>query len=349
MPRSIRIEYDGAVYHVMCRGDHYGAIFKDDEDRKTFLLTLGQACERAGWVIHSYVLMSNHYHLLLETPCGGLVDGMRWFQTTYTARYNSRHHQCGHLFQGRYKAILLDSSEPRYFRTVSEYIHLNPARAMLLDKQNPQLGMYPWSSYPAIIGKIKSPSWLYSQRVLDGQGPAGMTQREYQAYMDERVHFVLHNKDESDGEWKEIRKGWFLGDKSFREKLMERIGETIRNNKRESYSGEGRKAHDEREAERLLNKALVTLGVSLDDVVGWKTTDMRKQAIVWLIRSSTVVKSDWLCQRLGMKHRSNVSRAVRNMEDNNQPAIKQIKRKMRQCKDCDNASDPRPAPECPPP
>ena len=110
MPRSPRIEYEGAQYHVMCRGDHQEAIFKDDKDREMFLETLGEMCERSGIVIYSYVLMGNHYHLLVETPAGNLVAGMRWFQSTYTARYNARHRERGHLFQGRYKLPRRDTA-----------------------------------------------------------------------------------------------------------------------------------------------------------------------------------------------------------------------------------------------
>ena len=100
MPRAPRIEYGGALYHVMCRGDRREAIFRGDPDREMFLKTLGESCERAGFVVHSYVLMSNHYHLLLETPAGNLVAGMRWFQSTYTARFNARERKGGHVFQG---------------------------------------------------------------------------------------------------------------------------------------------------------------------------------------------------------------------------------------------------------
>src|SRR6059058_422292 len=132
MARALRIEYPGAVYHVVARGNQGQAIFQDDGDRRSFLKTLGEACEKTGWVVHAYVLMSNHYHLLLETPEANLVAGMKWLQGTYTQRNNSRHELRGHLFQGRYKAIVVDGEEESYFQVVSTYIHLNPARAKLI-------------------------------------------------------------------------------------------------------------------------------------------------------------------------------------------------------------------------
>ena len=113
MARPLRIEYAGAVYHVMARGNQGQVIFRDDGDRRRFLETLGEACEKTGWRIHAYVLMGNHYHLLVETPEGNLVTGMKWLQGTYTQRFNGRHEVFGHLFQGRYKAILVEADNER--------------------------------------------------------------------------------------------------------------------------------------------------------------------------------------------------------------------------------------------
>ena len=104
MARKGRIEFSGAVYHVLDRGDRREAIVRTDNDRAAFVRTLGQVCGRAGWRLHAFVLMSNHCHLLIETPQANLVAGMRWFQTTWTVRFNRRHRLSGHLFQGRYKA-----------------------------------------------------------------------------------------------------------------------------------------------------------------------------------------------------------------------------------------------------
>ena len=111
MPRKIRIEYPGAIYHVMSRGDHQEAIFRDAEDRARFLDTFGEACEKTGWRVHAYVLMGNHYHLLLETPEPNLSVGMKWFQSTYTQRFNSRHKVFGHLFH--YSAVPDSSASSR--------------------------------------------------------------------------------------------------------------------------------------------------------------------------------------------------------------------------------------------
>ena len=141
MARKIRIEYAGAAYHVMARGNQGRDIYGDDPDRKLWLETLGEACEKTGWRIHAWVMMNNHYHLLLETPEANLVVGMKWLQGTYTQRYNSRHEVFGHLFQGRYKAFLVD--QERYFFALIRYIHRNPVKRELCEKPED----WPWSSF----------------------------------------------------------------------------------------------------------------------------------------------------------------------------------------------------------
>src|SRR6185436_537278 len=132
VPRKLRIQYEGAIYHVMNRGDRREDIFHSDSDRQLFLQTLGQTCEKTGWQIHAYCLMRNHFHLIVETPRANLVAGMQWLLGTYTTRFNRRHHLYGHLFSGRYKAQLVDGSGNGYLRTACDYVHLNPLRARLI-------------------------------------------------------------------------------------------------------------------------------------------------------------------------------------------------------------------------
>jgi REP element-mobilizing transposase RayT len=129
MPRKLRIQYPGAMYHVMNRGDQREAIFRDDDDRQKFLSTLGEACQKTEWQVPAYGLMRNHFHLVLETPQPNLVAGMKRLLRVYTKRYNIRHKLCGHLFAGRYKALVVERSGNGYLRTVCDYVHLNPVRA----------------------------------------------------------------------------------------------------------------------------------------------------------------------------------------------------------------------------
>ena len=128
MARKLRVEYEGAIYHVMNRGDRREAIFQDDRDRELFLETLGQACLKTDWRVHAWCLMNNHFHLVVETPGGNLVSGMKWLLGTYTGRFNRRHKLFGHLFSGRYKALIVDGSGTGYLRTVCDYVHLGRPR-----------------------------------------------------------------------------------------------------------------------------------------------------------------------------------------------------------------------------
>jgi putative transposase len=136
----------------MCRGNRNATVFGSEADAELFLKTLSEAVARNDWRVHSYVLMKTHYHLLLETPSPNLVEGTKWFQGTFTQRMNAMHKTWGHLFQGRYKAKVIDDRNSAYFQKVSDYIHLNPAAAGLLQsRESPVLDSYAWSSYPSFL------------------------------------------------------------------------------------------------------------------------------------------------------------------------------------------------------
>jgi REP element-mobilizing transposase RayT len=248
MARPLRIEYAGAVYHVMARGNQGRAIFRDDQDRRCFLNTVGEACEKTGWWVHAYVLMGNHYHLLLETPEGNLVAGMKWLQGTYTQRFNGRHQLRGHLLQGRYKAVVIDGSAPGYFEVVGTYIHLNPARAGLLRVGREPLRRYRWSSYPWYLRRAdQGPRWLRRERVLAGLGLKAEDRKRYEAYVESRVLELglPAGRQELEAKWKVLRRGWYVGGEGFFEKLKSRLGALMAGKQRESHSGGAQRAHGE--------------------------------------------------------------------------------------------------------
>jgi len=161
MARPLRITYPGACYHVTSRGNEQKDVFKSQRDREKFLEYLASATERYGAVIHAYCLLSNHYHLLLETPHGNLSQIMRHINGAYTTYFNVKRKRAGHLFQGRFKAILVEAGE--YALELSRYIHLNPVRAGMVTRPEE----YRWSSYNSYIGQGTAFSWLKMETVLD--------------------------------------------------------------------------------------------------------------------------------------------------------------------------------------
>ncbi|MEO5343692.1 MAG: transposase [Gammaproteobacteria bacterium SHHR-1] len=160
MTRPVRIEFEGALYHVTSRGDRREAIYEDDSDRKAFLSILGEVAGCFNWICHAYCLMSNHYHLVIETPNANLSKGMRQLNGVYTQASNRRHGRVGHLFQGRYKAILADADA--YLLELTRYVVLNPVRAGMVA----EAGDWRWSSYLDMIGARSPPEWLATNGLL---------------------------------------------------------------------------------------------------------------------------------------------------------------------------------------
>jgi putative transposase len=183
--RPLRIQYPGAVYHVTCRGNERKAIFRDDKDRTTFLDILAHSLNIYTVKLYSYVLMENHFHLLVETPLGNLGEFMRHFNITYTGYYNRRHKRVGHLYQGRYKSILIDKQE--YLSMLSRYIHLNPIRTEQMKKKTAKekinyLMKHKWSSLPGYIDEREKEGFIDYKIVLQEYG--GDNERGRKRYRD---------------------------------------------------------------------------------------------------------------------------------------------------------------------
>jgi putative transposase len=204
MARPLRVEYPGAYYHVINRGNAGEDIFATDRDREKFFEYLATAVERFSLIIHTYCLMTNHYHLLIETPQPNLSTAIQWLNISYAAYYNKKHQRRGHLFQGRFKSILVDADE--YLKHLSRYIHLNPVRAKIVTTP----GEYPWSSYSAFIGKIKPPEWLETKWLW---GYFGKKKKEaiknYTNFVEEADITTLENPD------KQLVGGFILGAPDF--------------------------------------------------------------------------------------------------------------------------------------
>lgn len=209
MARQWRIEYAGALYHVMSRGNGGQDIVRNDADRNTFVELLAELAERFNLEIYAYVLMTNHYHLLLTTNQANLSKAMQWFGTSYTRRFNLNNDTGGHLFQGRFKSILVENGA--YLLRLSCHIHRNPLRAKLIDR----LADYKWSSYPYYAYKRKRPKWLATDFILD-QFAAKDRNRAYRLK-------VQRYSEEKDSIWEDVKHGLIYGGQEFVEEIKKRF------------------------------------------------------------------------------------------------------------------------------
>ncbi len=204
MSRPLRIEYPGAVYHVTAQGNEKRPVFRDDHDRRHFLDTLHQVNRRYHWICHTYCLMPNDYHLLIETPDGNLSIGMRQLNGVYTQHFNKRHERTGHLFRGRYKAILVQKDS--HLLEVSRYAVLHPVRARISKKPED----YPWSSYVATAGKAEPHPCLTRDWVLGQFGKErGLAEKEYRKFVSQGIG------QDPETIWRAVRGQALLGEDEF--------------------------------------------------------------------------------------------------------------------------------------
>jgi putative transposase len=292
--RRLRVQYPGAIYHVMNRGDRREVIFKDDWDRKQFVETLGEACEKTGWQIHAWCLMPNHFHLVVETPQANLVTGMKWLLGTYTGRFNRRHKLSGHLFSGRYKAQIVDGSGNGYLKTVCDYVHLNPVRARLV-KADQKMTAYPWSSLRWYLQPPrKRPAWMRVKRLLGEHriphdskaGRQALERRmEQQRWSEEGMESIQN-----------LRRGWYVGDRKFRQELLAQMNGTLK----EHHYGEERAIIEEEQAERVVVEGLKKLRWKEADLTKRRKGDMGKLEMALRLRRQTTMTLKWIAERLKM-------------------------------------------------
>jgi REP element-mobilizing transposase RayT len=210
MARPLRLEFRGALYHVTSRGDGLETIYLDEEDRKIQLAVLADVVKRFNWAIHAWCQMGNHYHLLVETPEANLAQGMRQFNGVYTQRFNRRHSRVGHVFQGRYKAIIVQKDS--YLLELARYIVLNPVRAGMVRSAKD----WPWSSYRATAGLAESPPWFETEWLL-----SNFSTRKRQAKERYKI-FVAEGRNQP-SPWEQLRNQIYLGDEQFIEKLQSQL------------------------------------------------------------------------------------------------------------------------------
>jgi putative transposase len=217
MARPLRILFADAYYHVTCRGNERKAIFRDDTDRSVILEKLIASRQIYGAEIHAYVLMTNHFHLIVQTPKGNLSEFMRHFNISYTGAFNRRHHRVGHLYQGRYKAILIDKDN--YLLELSRYVHVNPVRVRSYQAENIReqiryLETYPWSSLCGYLYSQNKQSWVNYDSVL---GYVGGSRKRYREFLMEGIRAGYNTP------WEKLKGQVILGEEDFVERVKRKI------------------------------------------------------------------------------------------------------------------------------
>jgi len=293
MGRSLRVQYVGAMYHVINRGNARGEIFRDEKDYDYFKRWMGKVCEKSGWKVHAWTLMPNHYHLLIEIRRKTLIKGMQLLNAEYTRYFNRRWKLCGPLFQGRYKATLVEG-KAGYLLTLADYIHLNFARSFI-SKTMEELVANPETSVGCYVSG-KFPEWMEWKKVM---GSIGQENLESKA----RKRFYEHLKRkwgemrEEDPVWKELRRSWCFGG----EKLMEKFQKAMDKKRGGSPATEiwQRGVASETEefaARRELDQRLKKMKKTIKGL-----TVQEKYRLGLEIREKTCVSTKWLSLTLGMK------------------------------------------------
>ncbi|MDD5262176.1 MAG: transposase [Methylacidiphilales bacterium] len=326
MARQLRIEYGGAFYHVMARGDRREDIVEDKQDRELFLRTLGEACDKTGWRVHAWVLMSNHYHMVLQTPEPNLVAGMKWFQNTYTRRLNCRHHLWGHVFGGRYKAIVVEAGRKRaagtsaiaYLALLIDYVHLNPLRAGLV---NPQTGKgllgYYWSSLTQGYGCVPGvrPDWLETELGFSLANTKDSASGRHD-YVKRLEAIGLSEQGQTlDGQTlnSTLQRGWYWGGQQFREKLLKLLDPKKQRSNRNYRSSPQTREQSSALAEGLIESGLKAFGLKENDLKSTSGSRPEKAVIAAALKEKTTVSQKWIAERLWMKSAGNVCQQVRRL------------------------------------
>lgn len=300
MGRPLRIEYPGALYHITSRGNEKKDIFLDNNNRIKFLDILEDYHERYGILIHSYVLMDNHYHLILETPKGNLLKVMHGINGSYTGYFNRRYGRVGHLFQGRYKGIIVDKDN--YLLELSRYVHLNPLRAKIVER--PEL--YEWSSYPAYVGKQKERKWMEYSWILSKFGnKKNAARRNYRKYVEEGL------KGKMDTPLKDLYAQVILGGEEFREKIRK----MLKSQKLSDEIIEKARFAEKREPEEIIKE--VTRAFCMDGretLIKGKNKKGRKIAI-YLIQRYSGLSNREIGEIFGGIHYSSISKISKRLKD----------------------------------
>jgi putative transposase len=325
--RRPRIEFPGATYHVLNRGNYRADLFDTSGAAQAFTDCLFETCERMEWRLHAYCLMRNHYHLGVETPRGNLVTGVHWLQSTFGNRFNRFRGEHGRAFQGRYQAILVEPGI--HLARLVDYIHLNPVRAGIIDL--PQLEQFRWSSYRHFIrGRTARPAFLVCEDWLRAAGPLADSPSGWRAYNDRLAWLMADEGRQKAAAFEQMSQGWAIGSEDFQENLSLSFQ---RMQKASDWGGKSMSEINRREWQRLFDKALRALAHNVSNASSQPKAAPWKIAIATWLKQRTGVSNPWLTERLFMGPPDAVSRYVgecrRSQRPEAQGLVTQLTTKVR--------------------
>jgi len=308
MARKLRLEYAGACYHVINRGNYRRNLFVAEGAAESFEQCLFEAADRFGWLLHAYVLMRNHYHVALETPEPNLSNGMQWLQSTWTTRLNRFRHETGRPFQGRYKAMHVQPGQA--LAAVAHYIHLNPVASRVVSIGH--ILDYRRSSLPKFAGKQR-PKSLVAATVLAESGGLADTAAGWRRYVKYLAVVAEESPKQREEKFGKLSRGWAIGTVEFKTELKEALAAEAGTESRFGLLGANGAACRELRAtswEETLQRSAAVLGISLKRLGPQKSAPEKVQ-LAALLKSVTSVSNGWLAERLEMGQPASVSQFVR--------------------------------------
>ena len=314
MARPLRLESEAGVYHVLNRGNYRTDIFRSEKAKTAFLKCLGEACAKTGWRIHAWCVMSNHYHLAVSTPQANLVDGMRWLQGTFAIRFNRLRAERGHLFQGRYKSLVVDPAGG--LGPLCHYIHLNPVRAKL--RPVSALADYAWTSLRWLSEPKHRPVWYHPQPFLEHAGGLADTSAGRRKYLEYLTWLAEDEPARKQQRFESMSRGWIIGAEGFAKALVQEQQELV---------GHGRRlAAELRETrEALWQEELTALLARLGRTTGDLSRELKsapwKVALAAAMKKRSTATNRWLGDHLHMGGLHEVSRLVGAWSREPDPAL----------------------------
>ena len=300
MARKLRLEFPGAVYHVINRGNYRQDVFGGDGAKAAFEACLFEACRKSHWVLHAFAIMRNHFHLALETPEGNLVAGMRWLLSTFCARFNRRRREHGHVFQGRYKSLSVEEGAP--LGQLCHYIHLNPVRAGLTEVA--ELKDWRFSSYWYLWRPRVRPPFLRVQTCLEQAGTLADTRAGWCAYADYLTWQMASGPAGKSAAYQSMSRSWALGGREFKQALVKdhQLAATAK-----AWESAGARELRELQWQQALERDLQRLRIAPERVGRERKAAPWKVAIAAHLKASTQVSNGWLAEHLGMGSPASVS------------------------------------------